>query len=145
MREWSDKEIRAFVVNTTGEIDEDYVEGPAVLGKSVVWRCWTQDSEKWWHAHYVIATEGTDKLQLKQDFQRFAVWLTGAFDIKDLHERRLDWVRSSVAAIIVLTLLALCVWAFLHGEAKDIDFKWLVVGLTTSAVAYLLGNWTRRR
>jgi len=145
MRDWRDDEIRTFVVNTTHEEDQNYVEGPAVLGKNVVWRCWTRDADGEYHAHYVIAGPTSEDLQLLEDFQRFAVWLAIAFNIEDAHERWLDWVRSVVAATIILTLLGLCVWAFTHGQAKDIDFMWLVAGLTASSVAYLLGDWTRRR
>lgn len=140
MKDWTEDEIRAFVEERTGQ-DGDAIEGPAVLGDFLVWRCWTWDKKEW-HAHYVLANEESGELALKNDFQNFANWLMRAFNAKDLHARRLDWLKSIVATITMLTLLALVVWAVIAGRATGVDFRWLVGTLAASSIAYLLGGGT---
>lgn len=140
---WTYKEIDAFVGDQTGDATEREVEGPAVLGPYAVWRVWTFDGQEY-HAHYVVGDELLKKLTLFENFQPFANWLMKAFNARDIHSRRLDWLRSIVASIITLTLLALVVWAVLNREAAGVDFKWLVGALATTALGYLLGGWGRK-
>ena len=140
---WTYKEIQAFTVEQTGEEFAREVEGPAQLGPYTVWRVWTNDGNAY-NAHYVVGEELLKELALYHNFQPFANWLSVAFNAKDSHSRRLDWLRSLVATIITLTLLALVVWAVLQGKASGVDFRWLVGALATTALGYLLGGWVRR-
>ena len=140
---WTNKQIEKFVCDNSGEKTERSVEGPALLGSYAVWRVWTFDGSEY-HAHYVVGEELLDRLTLFEDFQPFANWLTRAFNAKDSHNRRLEWLRSTIASIITLTLLALVVWAVPKGQAAGVDFKWLVGALATTALGYLLGGWVRR-
>jgi hypothetical protein len=140
---WKNREIEEFVAQQTGERTEREVEGPAVLGPYTVWRVWTYDGKEY-NAHYVVGDELMKELTLFENFPPFAIWLMKAFNATDSHSRRLDWLRSFVASIITLTLLALVVWAVLKGQAAGVDFKWLVGALATTALGYLLGGWVRR-
>lgn len=141
---WTYKQIEAFVAEQTGEdAQKAEAEGPAVLGPYTVWRVWTYDGKEY-NAHYVVGDELLNELDLFQNFQPFANWLMKAFNATDSHSRRLDWLRSIVASMITLTLLALVVWAVLKGQASGVDFKWLVGALAVTALGYLLGGWTRK-
>lgn len=140
---WTYQQIKDFVAQETGENPERDVEGPALLGPYTVWRAWTYDGNEY-HAHYVVGEELMQELNLHQDFQPFANWLMRAFNAKDTHTRRLEWLRSIVAALITLTLLSLVVWAVLKGQANDVDFQWLVGALAATALGYLLGDWVRK-
>lgn len=142
--EWDESDVMAFAVKRSGEKSAKEVEGPALLGDFTVWRCWTCDGKEY-HAHHVIAQKGSRELQFARYFPYFASWLTRAFNETDAHERRLDWLRSGIAALTVLALLFLVGWAAMTGNAKQIDYKWLVGALAASSFAYLLGPWTRRR
>jgi hypothetical protein len=143
MADWDERDIMDFAATKSGERSERAIEGPAVLGIYTVWRAWTYDGHEY-HAHYVIAEEGRDDLIFKRDFQPFANWLMRAFNAKDMHGRRLDWFRSGVAAVIILALLGLVLWAVTEGKATGIDYRWLVGALAATSIAYLLGAWTRR-
>ena len=143
MAEWDEADIMKFATQKSGERSERAVEGPAVLGSFTVWRAWTFDGNEY-HAHYVIAEESSDGLLFKRDFQPFANWLMRAFNAKDVHGRRLDWFRSVIAAVIILALLGLVLWAVTTKQATGIDYRWLVGALAATAIAYLLGGWTRR-
>ena len=143
MANWDEQDIIDFTVEKSGERSERDIEGPAILGSFTVWRSWTFDKKEY-HAHYVIAEEGHDTLIFKRDFQRFANWLTRAFNAKDAHGRRLDWFRSIIAGLIILALLGLLFWAVTNEQAKGIDYRWLVGALAATSMAYLLGNWTRK-
>lgn len=140
---WSNRDIDNFVAKETGEKSEREVEGPALLGPHTVWRVWTFDGKSY-NAHYVIGDETLEELELLENFQPFANWLTRAFNAKDTHSRRLEWLRSIIASVITLTLLALVVWAVLKGQASGVDFRWLVGALATTALGYLLGDWVRK-
>jgi hypothetical protein len=140
---WTYSEVEQFVVEQTGEKTAREVEGPAVLGPYTVWRVWTNDGQAY-NAHYVVGEELLKELSLFQNFQPFANWLMRAFNAKDSHSRQLDWLRSIVATIITITLLVLVVWAVLNGQAKGVDFQWLVGALAATALGYLLGGWVRR-
>ncbi len=143
MRDWDENEIMDFAAAKSGEQSERAIEGPALLGPYTVWRCWTFDGNEY-HAHYVIAEEGRDELVFRRDFQPFANWLTRAFNEKDAHGRRLDWFRSFIAALIILALLGLVLWAVTTNQVTGNDYRWLVGALAATSIAYLLGNWTRR-
>jgi hypothetical protein len=143
MTDWDEADIIAFTVEKSGEQSERAIEGPALLGPYTVWRSWTFDGQEY-HAHYVVAEEGVDQLVFKRDFQPFANWLMRAFNAKDIHGRRLEWFRSGVAALIVLALLGLVLWAVTNRQATGIDYRWLVGALAATSIAYLLGSWTRR-
>ena len=143
MPDWDEREIMEFAARKSGEQSERAVEGPALLGPFTVWSAWTYDGNEY-HAHYVIAQEGRDELIFKRDFQPFANWVTRAFNAKDAHGRRLDWFRSGVAAVIILALLGLVLWAVTTKQATGIDYRWLVGALAATSIAYLLGSWTRR-
>jgi hypothetical protein len=136
---WTYQQIKDFVAVQTGEEVEREVEGPAVLGPYMVWRAWTFDGHEY-NANYVVGEELLDKLSLYENFQPFTVWLMTAFNAKDVHMRRLDWLRMTVATIITLTLLALLVWAVLAGKATGVDYKWLAGALAVTALGYLLGG-----
>lgn len=141
---WTYGQIEEFVSKQTGEDPQkSEVEGPGVLGPYTVWRVWTYDG-KAYNAHYVAGEELIGELTLYQNFQPFANWLMRAFNATDSHSRRLDWLRSLVATIITLTLLALVVWAVLNGQGAGVDFKWLIGALATTALGYLLGGWVRK-
>ena len=143
MADWDEADIIAFTGEKSGEQSERAIEGPALLGQFTVWRSWTFDGNEY-HAHYIIAEEGSDELLFKRDFQPFANWLTRAFNAKDMHGRRLDWFRSAVAAVIILAMLGLVLWAVTTRQATGIDYRWLVGALAATSIAYLLGNWTRK-
>jgi hypothetical protein len=140
---WTYEQIEKYVAEQTGEKTERSVEGPAVLGPYTVWRVWTFDGDEY-NAHYVVGEELLKELTLFQNFQPFANWLMKAFNARDSHSRRLDWLRSLIAATITLTLLVLVVWAVVQGKAGDVDFKWLVGALATTSLGYLLGDWVRK-
>lgn len=140
---WTYKEIDKFVAQMTKEQSQNTVEGPAVLGRYYVWRAWTFNGSEY-NAHYVIGDISKESLALFENFQPFGNWLMDAFKAKDVHSRRLDWLRSIVASIIILTLLTLVVWSVINDKAADIDFKWLVGALAATALAYLLGDWVRK-
>lgn len=140
---WTYQQIEDFVIANTKEKATREVEGPAELGPFTVWRVWTYDGKEY-NAHYVVGEELLNKLTIFQNFQPFANWLMRAFNAKDSHSRRLDWLRSIVATIITLSLLSLVVWAVVMGKAAGVDFRWLVGALATTALGYLLGGWVRR-
>jgi hypothetical protein len=100
---------------------------------------WTYDGKEY-NAHYVVGEESRSKLTLFENFQPFANWLMDAFNAKDIHTRRLDWLRSGVATVITLTLLGLVVWAVVRGQASGVDFRWLVGALAATSLGYLLGG-----
>jgi hypothetical protein len=137
--EWTNKDIARFVTDKTKESFERTVEGPALLGSHFVWRVWTNDGQEF-NAHYVVGNELLKELTLFENFQPFAIWLTKAFNATDSHARKLDWLRSMVATIITLTLLALVVWAVTKGQVTSVNFQWLVGALATTALGYLLGG-----
>ena len=140
---WSYQQIEEFVAQQSGEKTEREVEGPAILGTHQVWRVWTFANNEY-NAHYVLGNEFMNELTLFENFQPFANWLMKAFNAAERHNRGLDWLRSTVASVITLTLLALVVWAVLSGKASSLDFKWLVGALATTALGYLLGGWVRK-
>lgn len=141
--DWDEADIVKFTELKSGEASEREIEGPALLGPYTVWRSWTFGNGEY-HAHYVIAREGSEELVFKRDFQPFANWLTQAFNARDAHGRRLDWFRAVIAAVIILTLVGLVIWAVTTKQATGIDYRWLVGALATTSIAYLLGSWTRR-
>lgn len=138
-----ESDIIAFAVQESGEKDANCIEGPAQLGDYTVWRCWTSDGDEF-HAHYVVAKKGRVELEFKRDFAPFANWLLHAFDAADVHGRRLDWLRSIIASVITLALVAILLWAVGTGQAKGIDYGWLIGALAAAGLGYLLGKWVRR-
>lgn len=146
--EYDEPDILKFVRERTSHEGETYVEGPVYLGQYRTWRVWTYGGGEY-HAHYVIQNGDKPGLSFKRDYQAFAHWLTHAFDVSKIHTRRLEWFRNIIAASIVFSLLGITIWAIVAERIgtgpQDINYRWLVGALAASSIAYLMGDWVRRR
>ncbi len=149
-KDWDEKEISEAVASKFDQRDENAVEGPARLGSFRAWRVWTFGNGKY-HAHYALAKDD-EPLLIFRNFQPFADWLRVAFDdekrVRELaltDERRRAWARLAVAAIIVLVMLGLVVFMVVGRNDSNFSVTYVVTALLGGGVAYLLGDWVRKR
>lgn len=123
-----------------GELDDSEstpVSGPFKVGSFYIWQIWTMKDD-YFHTRHAVSDQN-QIIDIYPDFHGFANWLS-----ERQNEFRLIVVRIYVAVAIVAVALGLLV--FLVVQKNDaVDAAYLMTALVGGAVAYLLGDWVRKK
>jgi hypothetical protein len=128
-------EIERRVLAEFKQTSADAVEGPHKVGEYLITRVWTEDSKGEYHAHYAVIKD--DVIQYFENFAPFATWLTDAFDLDRAAERRLAFLRTVIASVVVLAAMSLVGYIVFTNPAGAFPIAYVLTAVVGGGAGYL--------